>query len=88
MKIDLELPLLTRREREFLRCIALKLHDDAQRRWRDLPHRVTSRAWMKCSGSGCLMAVASRPPLTNAAAAVVPKRERRIPGRETENRLA
>ena len=37
MKIDSESPLLTEREREFLRRIALKLQADVQRRWRDLP---------------------------------------------------
>ena len=37
MKIDFESPLLTKREREFLRLIALKLREHADRRWHDLP---------------------------------------------------
>ena len=37
MKIDSESLLLTKRERDFLRTIALKLQSDAQRRWQDLP---------------------------------------------------
>ena len=37
MKIESELPLLTEREREFLRLIALKLREHADRRWHDLP---------------------------------------------------
>ena len=37
MKINSESPLLAKREREFLRPIALKLREDADRRWQDLP---------------------------------------------------
>ena len=35
--IDPEDLRLSKRERDFLRTIALKLQADAQRRWRDLP---------------------------------------------------
>ena len=37
MKIDSESPLLTKREGEFLRLIALKLREHADQRWHDLP---------------------------------------------------
>jgi len=38
MKIDSESTLLTKREREFLRLIALRLREHADGRWHDLPH--------------------------------------------------